>query len=535
MLGGVVRGARMGPSEAEVTNTGLMDLPPTPAQTWSAAAVTAIALVALGAVAPFANTPLWQLNILFPLLDSIVFVADSITAALLYSQFAISRSRAVFALATGYLFTALIVIPHALTISGAFSPTGLLGANIQTGSWLFIFWHFGFAVSLLTYALLRAKKPAAPNTTASPLPAIFWSLVGLIGLVCGLTWLATAGATLLPQIVLDSTRISPIVIYPISLTILVTAAAFVVLWMGKRALLDQWLMVVAVVYIAELTFSGILPSVRFSVGFYAGRAFSIVTSSIVLIILLAETTQLYVRAARTNAILQRERSSKLMGFEAMAASIAHEVKQPLTAIANNGEATLLFLDRITPSNLGDVKSSVKAMIEDSHRAAETLDSIRALFGRTAVAKEQIDLNDLTLEVLRIFEPGFKGRSIETRSALAFNLPVVTGHKGQLREVITNLIQNAMEAMDLVDGRRVLTVRTERDADDAAAIVIQDNGPGISEEKVFDPFVTTKPHSMGLGLAICRLIVERHSGILSVSPADPRGAIFRIILPRGNLS
>ena len=304
--------------------------------------------------------------------------------------------------------------------------------------------------------------------------------------------------------------------------------------MGKRTLLDQWLMVVAVVYIAELTFSGLLPSVRFSVGFYAGRAFSIVTSSIVLIILLAETTQLYVRAARTNAMLQRERTSKLMSLEAMAASIAHEVKQPLAAIANNGESIVLFLER-TPPDLGEVKSSVKTMIEDSHRAAEALDSVRALFGRAAVPKEQMDVNALILEVLRSFQPGFKGRGIETRSNLASNVPAVTGHKGQLREVITNLIQNAMEAMDLVDGRRVLTVRTERNGDDAAAILIQDNGPGISEEKAFDPFVTTKPHSMGLGLAICRLIVERHSGTLSVSPASPKGAIFRIILPPSNLS
>jgi signal transduction histidine kinase len=116
--------------------------------------------------------------------------------------------------------------------------------------------------------------------------------------------------------------------------------------------------------------------------------------------------------------------------------------------------------------------------------------------------------------------------------LASNLSTVTGHKGQLREVITNLIQNAIEAMDAVGGRRALTVKTELDADDAPAIVIQDNGPGLIEGKaVFEPFVTTKSHSMGLGLAICRLIVERHSGTLSVSQANPRGAIFRIVLPR----
>ena len=102
------------------------------------------------------------LNALFPSLDAIVFVTELITSALLFAQFSIFGSPALFALASGYLFTALIVIPHALTFRGAFSPTGLLGAGIQTGSWLFIFWHVGFAVALLAYALLRKKAALIP-------------------------------------------------------------------------------------------------------------------------------------------------------------------------------------------------------------------------------------------------------------------------------------------------------------------------------------------------------------------------------------
>ena len=131
-----------------------------------------------------------------------MFVSDLVTAVLLYAQFSISRSRALLALATGYLFTALIVIPHALTFAGAFSPTGLLGANIQTGSWLFIFWHIGFSAALLAYAVLREEWFAAHVSKVRPLPAIGWSTAGVIGLVCALTWLATAGATLLPPIIL---------------------------------------------------------------------------------------------------------------------------------------------------------------------------------------------------------------------------------------------------------------------------------------------------------------------------------------------
>ena len=188
-------------------DTWLVDLPPTARQSWLAVAVAAVALIAFGAVIPFSSRTLAELNALFPSLDAIVYVTDLITSVLLFAQFSISRSRSLLALANGYLFTALIVVPHALTFSGAFSPNGLLGAGLQTGSWLFIFWHVGFAAAVLAYAMLREEKPATPVSEAPALPAICWSIVCVFGLVCGFTWLATGGATLLPPIILDQTHI----------------------------------------------------------------------------------------------------------------------------------------------------------------------------------------------------------------------------------------------------------------------------------------------------------------------------------------
>jgi len=255
----------------------LVDLRPTVRQSRSAYAVAALALVGFAAVAPFAGMPLPALNALFPALDAIVFVTDLVTAVLLFAQYSISRSRSLFALATGYLFTAFIVVPHALTFAGAFAPAGLLGAGIQTGSWLFIFWHIGFAAGLLAYAALREEPRRTPESQASALPAIGWSVAAVLALVLSLTWLSTAGANHLPPIILDQSRMSPIVVYPIWFTILLTAASFVVLLLRRRSVLDQWLMVVALVFIAELAFSGLLPTVRFSLGFYAGRVFSILS------------------------------------------------------------------------------------------------------------------------------------------------------------------------------------------------------------------------------------------------------------------
>jgi signal transduction histidine kinase len=513
-----------------------LSLPPTARQTWSAVAVVAVALIAFGAVAPFAGRPLPELNAFFPSLDAIVSVTDSITSVLLFAQFSVSRSRSLLVLASGYLFTALIVIPHALTFSGAFSPTGLLGAGIQTGSWLFIFWHVGFGAALLGYAALRKGKRAESVSQASTMPAIGWSVASVFGLVCGLTWLSTAGVTLLPPVILDGTRLSPFVIYPISFAILISVAALAILSVRRRSVLDQWLMVVTLVSIAELAFSGLFPSVRFSAGFYAGRAFSLVTSSVVLIVLLAETTRLYVRLARSNTMLQRERNNKLMNLEAMAASIAHEMNQPLGAIALSGEATLLFLQR-TPPDLGEAEATVSSMVADSHHAGQILDNIRTLFGTAELKKEQVDVNSLTLEVLRTLKPEFASRGIETSVELVAKLPPVMAHRGQLQEVVINLVRNAMEAMETVDGQHTLRVKTELNGNDTIVVAVEDTGPGLDSEKaeaIFDAFVTTKPDGMGLGLAICRMIVERHEGRLSASSVNPRGAVFRVTLPRANL-
>jgi signal transduction histidine kinase len=513
-----------------------LDLPPSTRQVRWAVAITAIVLAGFVAVIPIARQPMVELNAFFPSLDAIVFVSDLVTAVLLYAQFSISRSRALFALATGYLFTALIVIPHALTFAGAFTPTGLLGANIQTGSWLFIFWHIGFAAALLAYAVLREERIAATVSKLRILPAIGWSVAAAVALVCIATWFATTGATLLPPIILDQRRISPIVVYPISFAILISLAALLLLLRRRRSVLDLWLAVVALVAILELAFSGLIPTVRFSAGFYAGRAFSLLTASIVLVVLLAEITRLYTRLARSNAMLRGEQHNKLMTLEAMVSSIVHEVRQPLSGITTSGGATLRLLQK-APPDLKKAEATITRMVEAGHRANEVLEGVRRLFASGEPHKAPVDVNDLIDEVLHVLQPELDSHEVETRLSLDAALHPVSGDKGQLREVIINLINNAREAMAAADGRRILKITTELTSR-GAAIVVEDSGPGISPEdadEVFDAFVSTKPQGMGLGLAICRMIVERHEGELSYAAANPRGAIFRIVFPQASLA
>jgi signal transduction histidine kinase len=515
----------------------LSDLPPTVFQTWSAVAVAAFVLVAFIAIAPFSGRPLGALNIFFPLLDAIVFVTDLVTAVLLFSQFAISGSRPLLALANGYLFTGLIVVPHALTFTGAFSPTGLLGANIQTGSWLFIFWHIGFAVALLAYALLTINKRAQPLLPGRAQSAIRWSMVGVVALTCSLTWLATAGTYLLPAIVLDANRISPLVVYPIWLTILISATALAVLASRQRSVLNQWLMVVAFVYIGELAFSGLLPSVRFSLGFYAGRVFSIIAASIVLIILLAETTRLYVLLARSHANLQREQDSKLMNFEAIVAAIGHEIKQPLGLIELNSSSAQLILDR-TPTDVGEIQAIVGETRDAARRVNETLDGFRSLFGRVEQKRQLVNMNDVILDVLKLSRTELSDHRILARTELTTGLPAIHGNGNQLHQLIYNLVHNAIEAVSEVASRDgMLEIRTGILDRNAIIVEVLDNGPGIDPRQlanVFEAFVTTKPHGIGLGLAICRKIVERHGGQILASSVRPHGTNFRIQLSSSSL-
>src|SRR5262245_58853135 len=177
--------------------------PPTKLQRRLALAAAAALLVTFGLAAPFAASPLPRFDAFIPTLEVTIFVTDLITATLLFAQYSIFPSRALLALASGYLFTALIVIPHLLTYPGVFTPTGLLGAGLQSTGWLYYFWHIGFAAALLVYACLRLDRPSAQ----SPIPfAIGASIAIVFSLVCALGWLATGGEWLLPRIFLDVTR-----------------------------------------------------------------------------------------------------------------------------------------------------------------------------------------------------------------------------------------------------------------------------------------------------------------------------------------
>lgn len=228
-----------------------------------------------------------------------------------------------------------------------------------------------------------------------------------------------------------------------------------------------------------------------------------------------------------------ELENKLMNVEAITASIAHEVRQPLAAIAINGSAALRFLEK-APPDYDEIRAALNRIIGDCHRTSEVFDSIRALFRTVDHGKQPIDMNEITLGVLQSLRGELKDHGVTTRPELTSELPLIEGHRGQLQQVICNLVHNAIEAMDTTTDRsRVLWVRTELHGRDAIRVAVEDSGPGIDPKQldhIFDAFVTTKAHGMGLGLAICRMIIERHGGQLSALSDGKNGTLFQFVLP-----
>jgi PAS domain S-box-containing protein len=231
--------------------------------------------------------------------------------------------------------------------------------------------------------------------------------------------------------------------------------------------------------------------------------------------------------------LESERDNKLINIEVVTASIAHEVRQPLAAIAVNGSAALKFMERV-PLDIDKVRAILNQMMGDCHRVSEVFDTIRALFRRVDQKREPIVINEIVLDVLQSMREELADHGVTTETELAPELQRVDGHRNQLRQVIFNLIHNAIESMGNSPGRsRVLRVMTETHGPDALIVAVEDSGPGIALrelDSIFDPFITTKPDGMGLGLAICRMIVERHDGKLSAFSDGKNGARFQLVLP-----
>ena len=311
-----------------------------------------------------------------------------------------------------------------------------------------------------------------------------------------------------------------------------TAIALALLWFKRRTVLDLWLLVMCCAWLVEVTINAFL-SGRFNLGWYASRIYDLTGTIFVLLVLLSETTTLYARLAQSMMRQRREHQNRVRTMDSVTASIAHEVNQPLTSIVTRGEAAMLWLER-EPPKLDDARKSIAVVISEANRAAKVIQSIRGMFKEGDKEKSSFNLNHIIEAGVAHLADEFRIHGVSIEVELQKNLPNVTGNPIQLRQVILNLMMNALDAMSTTAGRtKVLRVRSGFQEPNGVLALIEDSGVGIAPgniEHIFEPFFTTKSNGMGMGLWICRSAVEAHGGRLSVTPARPHGSVFQIVLP-----
>jgi len=261
-----------------------------------ALAIAVVSLVVFLATVPFVRVPLAKMPAFIPSYEAALFFIDLITAVLLFDQCIRSRYVSILMLASGYLFDALIIVPHALSFPGAFAATGLLGAKEQTTAWLYVFWHGGFPIFVIGYALLRRMEANGPAINFQMAPAIIVSVVVVLLVVTALTFAATWGHDFLP-IVMQGNDYSLLVEKGISPAVwALTLLAMIALWQREQRVVDLWLMLVMWIWLFDIALAAIIGSTRFDLGFYAGRIFGLIAASFLLIALMIEMGRMYAKA-----------------------------------------------------------------------------------------------------------------------------------------------------------------------------------------------------------------------------------------------
>jgi len=326
----------------------LSTLPATRGERNAALWVVGISAILFALAVPYAGMPLTPVPAFVASYQSALAINDIITAVLLFSQFAVLRSRALLMLSSGYLFTAAAALVHAMTFPGLFAPNGLLGSGPQTTAWLYMAWHGGFPLLVLFYALTKNRRA---QVAAAPSQAVLLSVVVVAIVIVTITYIVTAQHDILP-ILLAGGHYTPIQIGIISAVWCLSLAALAALFFRKnRSVLDVWLMVVMCAWLFDIALSGIVNSGRFDLGFYAGRIYGLAAATFVLAVLLIENVALQAQMTRLVGSLRRQAASER---------------------DYHGERERLFSAVVESSNDAIVTKSLDGIITAWNRAAEQL-------------------------------------------------------------------------------------------------------------------------------------------------------------------
>ncbi|UOM35036.1 ATP-binding protein [Acuticoccus sp. I52.16.1] len=485
--------------------------------------------LAVALAAPHSRTVLVGSEPLLPAYAAALFINELITFTLLAGIFLVERSRAVLVLASGYLFGSLTIVPWVLSFPGVFPLIGL-DAGLQGTALVAAVRRVGFPAFVLAYALLRERASAPPGRGRRSIVA---AIAVVAASVAAITALVVWAQHALPPLMRDTRHVTLLWQVVPAAALLLYAGAFAALWRGRPTILDLWLMVVVVTLAFEVALlSYVSGGVRLSVGWWVGRLCGLASASTVLVVLLSSTTALYARLARSLVEERHARANRLVAMEALSAAIAHEVNQPLASMVTNANAGLRWLHR-TPPDHSEVTAALERIVADGHRTGALVRNIRALFRDDTGDDGPVAPNAVIRDVVAA-----RGDDAHlARIAIALELrevPPVRANRVHLQLVVGNLLANAIDAAASGGSRGGgITISTALSTAGEVEVAVADTGPGIEpgiRARMFDPFVTTKPDGMGMGLMICRSIVEAAGGWIAADDNRPHGTVVRFALP-----
>ncbi len=528
-----------------------------------ALAVLLLSALGFAAAVPFAKTLLYRVDAFMPAYEAALTLIDAITAVMLLGQFRWSRSPGLLVLGAGYLFDAVLVVAHLVSFPGAFTPSGLLGGG-QTTAWLYMFWHGGFPLFIIAYALLNTGEIRRAGSNESIDAAMVGlTVIGTIALGIGLTALAARHDALLPTLLGADNTYQPAYGVTVSLAWASSLVAIAVVWLQRRrTVLDLWLMVMLCAWVFDIALSAVFNGQRFDLGFYTGRAYGLLAASFVLGVLLVETGGLHSRLAMAKALVDdyahrleervRERTvaletetterqkaeellhqaQKMEALGQLTGGLAHDFNNHLGIIIGN-------LDLLTDEGTltADQKELVDEALAASFNGAELTRRLLAFARRQPLRPSRIEVNRLIEEITKLLRRTL-GEHVEIALSLDPTIPAITADPSQLETAIANLANNARDAMP-GGGRLSITTGVRYLDEDYAAehvevtpggyvmIEVSDTGSGMPPEvlaRVFEPFFTTKDPGKGTGLGLSMVFgLMKQSGGHINATASPAAA------------
>ncbi|HEX5126324.1 MAG TPA: MASE4 domain-containing protein, partial [Rhodocyclaceae bacterium] len=484
--------------------------------------------------APYAKLPLAKVWAFIPIYESALILNDLITAALLFGQFRILGMRSLCVLACGYLFTACTAIVHALTFPDLFSPTGLLGAGPQTTAWLYMFWHGGFPLFVIAYALLKSKDGAWRISDKQPINATA-CVIGTLVIVGLFTVLTSWGQRLLPAI-MQGSHYTPVMIAVVGCVWVVTLISSVILYRQRpHSVLDLWLGVVMCAWLFDIALSAVLNAGRFDLGFYAGRIYGLVASSGVLLVLLLENGKLYaqlVEAHRREHRKSAELSVVNAELEAFSYSVSHDLRTPLRAI--DGFSKVL-LKRITTEGNDSERHYLDRICTATQHMGTLIDDLINLsrITRASLRLERVDMTRLATDIFAKLAETEPDRAVQT---VVTDALVVSADPHLLAVMLENLLGNAWKYTSR-QAHPKIEVGVKRIGGEQIFFV-RDNGAGFDmnhAQELFTPFrrlhADTEFPGTGIGLATVHRIVSRHGGSIRAEAMPDQGATFYFVLEK----